>query len=146
MAVGRPASSPEVAFVDIGELSATIHSLDLAWGYYGNTSDYLAVGESHDFTVLEADPASLAVRLGLKQQTSSPWDSIELGENDEVTCTVRSIKKSRIIVWLEEIEVFGIIMARDWSYRDPEDDPYVSPTPWEDTTGISTRTANRSWQ
>ncbi len=126
----------KVAFVDIGEVSGRIRSLDLAWGYHGNTSDVLKVGESREFTVLEADPASLEVWLGLKQQTPSPWSSININPNDEVSCTVHSIKKSRIVVWLEESEIFGYIRVRDWTYCDAEDQLYVAPSPGLTTTAV----------
>ena len=134
------------AVVDIDGLGAIIRSRDLAPGYRGSTSDFLQVGERRQFMVLEADPSTLTVHLGLRQLEPSPeWDSLDFTEGDQVACTVHSIKKSRIIVQLDESGIYGVISNRDWSYRDPDNHPYIHPEPGL-TTSATVLAVDDDWE
>lgn len=66
------------AFVDLG--SGTIgllHITDMSWGRVSHPSEVLAIGDNIEVMVLDFDPASGKVSLGLKQKTPNPWEMVD---------------------------------------------------------------------
>lgn len=65
------------AFVDVGGIDGLLHVTDMSWGRVKHPSHVLSVGEKVDVMVLNFDPKTERISLGLKQLTENPWKSAE---------------------------------------------------------------------
>lgn len=61
------------AFVDVGGIDGLLHVTDMSWGRVKHPSQVVAVGDKIDVMVLNFDPQSERISLGLKQKTENPW-------------------------------------------------------------------------
>jgi len=65
------------AFVDVGGIDGLLHVTDMSWGRVKHPSQVVSVGDKIDVMVLNFDPKSERISLGLKQNTENPWISTE---------------------------------------------------------------------
>ncbi len=65
------------AFVDVGGIDGLLHVTDMSWGRVKHPSHMVSVGQRIDVKVLNFDPHSERISLGLKQKTENPWKSVE---------------------------------------------------------------------
>jgi len=64
------------AFVDLGAgVQGLLHVSEMAWSRVGDTSQFVAAGESITVQVLRVDEGTQKIALGLKQLTADPWST-----------------------------------------------------------------------
>ena len=63
------------AFVDVGGIDGLLHVTDMSWGRVKHPSQAVSVGQRIDVMVLNFDPQTERISLGLKQKTQNPWRS-----------------------------------------------------------------------
>ncbi|HQE82426.1 MAG TPA: 30S ribosomal protein S1 [Candidatus Hydrogenedentes bacterium] len=61
------------AFVDVGGIDGLLHVTDMSWGRVKHPSQVVSVGDKIQVMVLNFDPDSERISLGLKQKTENPW-------------------------------------------------------------------------
>ena len=61
------------AFVDVGGIDGLLHVTDMSWGRVKHPSQVVSVGDKIKVMVLNFDPESERISLGLKQKTDNPW-------------------------------------------------------------------------
>lgn len=61
------------AFVDVGGIDGLLHVTDMSWGRVKHPSQVVSVGEKIEVMVLNFDPQSERISLGLKQKSPNPW-------------------------------------------------------------------------
>ncbi len=64
------------AFVDVGGIDGLLHVTDMSWGRVKHPSQVVQVGQEIEVMVLNFDPKSERISLGLKQMTENPWKSV----------------------------------------------------------------------
>lgn len=64
------------AFVDLGGVDGLLHVSEMAWGRVNHPRDIVKEGDKIDVYVISVDREKERVSLGLKQLTSSPWETI----------------------------------------------------------------------
>ena len=64
-------------FIDLGGLDGLLHITDMSWGRINHPSELVSVGDNLSVVVLKFDAENERVSLGLKQQTSDPWENVE---------------------------------------------------------------------
>ena len=60
-------------FVDLGGIDGLLHITDMSWGRVGHPSEMYKIGDSIQVKVLNFDPETEKVSLGLKQLKPDPW-------------------------------------------------------------------------
>jgi small subunit ribosomal protein S1 len=108
------------AFVDLGGIDGLLHITDISWGRIGHPSEKLSVGERVTVKVLNYDPDTERVSLGLKQTTRDPWEhaleSYTIGSR--IRGRVVSITDYGAFVQLEEgIEGLVHISEMSWTKK-----------------------------
>jgi len=63
------------AFVDVGGIDGLLHVTDMSWGRVKHPSQVVSVGDRIEVMVLNFDPESERISLGLKQKSENPWQS-----------------------------------------------------------------------
>ena len=61
------------AFVDVGGIDGLLHVTDMSWGRVKHPSQVVQVGQTINVKVLNFDPKTERISLGLKQNTENPW-------------------------------------------------------------------------
>jgi small subunit ribosomal protein S1 len=61
------------AFVDVGGIDGLLHVTDMSWGRVKHPSQVVSVGDRIEVMVLNFDPRTERISLGLKQKTENPW-------------------------------------------------------------------------
>ncbi len=61
------------AFVDVGGIDGLLHVTDMSWGRVKHPSQVVSVGDKIDVVVLNFDPKTERISLGLKQLSENPW-------------------------------------------------------------------------
>jgi len=61
------------AFVDVGGIDGLLHVTDMSWGRVKHPSQVVSVGDKIEVMVLNFDPDSERISLGLKQKSENPW-------------------------------------------------------------------------
>ena len=61
------------AFVDVGGIDGLLHVTDMSWGRIKHPSQAVSVGQRLKVRVLNFDPRTERISLGLKQTTDNPW-------------------------------------------------------------------------
>ncbi|NIA14587.1 MAG: 30S ribosomal protein S1 [Nitrospiraceae bacterium] len=61
------------AFVDVGGIDGLLHVTDMSWGRVKHPSQVVSVGQRLKVRVLNFDPRTERISLGLKQTTDNPW-------------------------------------------------------------------------
>lgn len=65
------------AFVDLGGIDGSIHISEISWNRIKHPSDVLTVGDKVEVTVLDANPETRKISLGLKKAEDNPWFNAE---------------------------------------------------------------------
>ncbi len=65
------------AFVDVGGIDGLLHVTDMSWGRVKHPSQVVSVGQRIEVMVLNFDPKTERISLGLKQKTENPWKTAE---------------------------------------------------------------------
>jgi small subunit ribosomal protein S1 len=60
-------------FVDLGGIDGLLHITDMSWGRVGHPSEMYKIGDPIQVKVLNFDPQTEKVSLGLKQLKPDPW-------------------------------------------------------------------------
>ena len=117
------------AFLDLGGIDGLLHITDMAWRRIKHPSDVVEVGQEIDVKILNYDPETGRVSLGVKQLTPDPWESIteRYAVGQRVPGTVTSITDYGCFVEVEP-GVEGLVHASemDWSSRNPNPARIVS--------------------
>ena len=108
------------AFVDVGGIDGLLHVTDMSWGRVKHPSQVVSVGEKVDVMVLNFDPKTERISLGLKQLSENPWKSAE--ERYPVGSVVRgkvvSMTDYGAFVQIEEgIEGMVHVSEMSWTRR-----------------------------
>jgi small subunit ribosomal protein S1 len=61
------------AFVDVGGIDGLLHVTDMSWGRVKHPSQAVSVGQRLEVMVLNFDPKTERISLGLKQKSDNPW-------------------------------------------------------------------------
>lgn len=61
------------AFVDVGGIDGLLHVTDMSWGRVKHPSQAVSVGQRIEVMVLNFDPRTERISLGLKQKSENPW-------------------------------------------------------------------------
>lgn len=61
------------AFVDVGGIDGLLHVTDMSWGRVKHPSQVVSVGQRIEVMVLNFDPKTERISLGLKQKSDNPW-------------------------------------------------------------------------
>ncbi len=65
------------AFIDLGGIDGLLHITDMSWGHIKHPSDILNIGDKIKVKVLQYDPETNKVSLGMKQLVPHPWERVE---------------------------------------------------------------------
>ena len=108
------------AFVDVGGIDGLLHVTDMSWGRVKHPSQAVSVGQRIEVMVLNFDPETERISLGLKQKTENPWKSAE--ERYPVGSVVRgrvvSMTDYGAFVQIEEgIEGMVHVSEMSWTRR-----------------------------
>ncbi len=108
------------AFVDVGGIDGLLHVTDMSWGRVKHPSQVVSVGQKTDVMVLNFDPKTERISLGLKQKSENPWKTAE--ENYSIGSVVRgrvvSMTDYGAFVQLEEgIEGMVHVSEMSWTRR-----------------------------
>lgn len=64
-------------FVDLGGVDGLLHITDMSWGRIVHPNEITKVGETIHVKVLDYNPETTRISLGLKQLEPYPWENIE---------------------------------------------------------------------
>ncbi|MGA1980781.1 MAG: 30S ribosomal protein S1 [Sedimentisphaerales bacterium] len=64
-------------FVDLGGVDGLLHISDLSWGRISHPSEVVQLDQEIEAVVTGVDRENERISLGLKQKTSSPWETVE---------------------------------------------------------------------
>jgi small subunit ribosomal protein S1 len=65
------------AFIDLGSIDGLVHITDISWKRVNHPSEILKVGEHLKVVVINFDPESRRISLGIKQLDEHPWQEIQ---------------------------------------------------------------------
>jgi small subunit ribosomal protein S1 len=65
-------------FVNIGDDVGFIHISNLSWGIVNDPNDIVALKQKIKVKILNIDPETNRIEVGLKQLTQNPWDQYEI--------------------------------------------------------------------
>ena len=105
------------AFIDLGGIDGLLHITDITWGRINHPTEKLSVGETIQVKIIDYDPETVRVSLGLKQLQSEPWEGIEdkYPINSTVKGKVVNMMKYGAFVELEE-GVEGLVHVSEMSW------------------------------
>jgi small subunit ribosomal protein S1 len=108
------------AFVDIGGIDGLLHITDMSWGKLKDPKDKVSSGQEIQVKVLEFDPETEKISLGLKQLMPDPWEGLEyrypIGK--KISGRVTSVTNYGAFVELEEgVEGLVHISEMFWTKR-----------------------------
>jgi len=108
------------AFVDIGGIDGLLHITDMSWGKLKDPKEKVATGDQVRVKVIEFDPETEKISLGMKQLTQDPWEGLEyrypIGK--KISGKVTSITNYGAFVEIEEgVEGLVHISEMFWTKR-----------------------------
>ncbi|MGC9325061.1 MAG: 30S ribosomal protein S1 [Desulfomonilia bacterium] len=108
------------AFVDIGGIDGLLHITDMSWGKLKDPKDKVSPGQEIEVQVIEFDPETEKISLGMKQLTPDPWEGLEyrypIGK--KISGKVTSVTNYGAFVELEEgVEGLVHISEMFWTKR-----------------------------
>ena len=105
------------AFIDLGGVDGLLHITDITWGRINHPSEKINIGDEIKVKIIDYDPETVRVSLGLKQLQSEPWEGIEekYPIDSIVTGKVVNMMKYGAFVELEE-GVEGLIHVSEMSW------------------------------
>ncbi len=65
------------AFIDLGGIDGLLHITDITWGRINHPSEKISIGDDLQVKIIDYDPETVRVSLGLKQLQSEPWEGID---------------------------------------------------------------------
>lgn len=80
------------AFVDIGGVDGMVHVSQLSWSRIKNPAEVVSVGDEVEVYVLSFDTEKKKISLGMKDNTTNPWDSFTSSYEIGSVATVRIVK------------------------------------------------------
>ena len=107
-------------FVDLGGLDGLLHISDLSWGRISHPSEVVDLDQEIECVVVGVDKEQEKISLGLKQNTSSPWDNVEsrYPVGAKVKGKVVNVMSYGVFVRLEDgIEGLVHISEMSWTKR-----------------------------
>ncbi|MDD2684075.1 MAG: 30S ribosomal protein S1, partial [Candidatus Cloacimonetes bacterium] len=105
------------AFIDLGGIDGLLHLTDMSWGKLNHPSEMLAIGDKVKVKVINFDPETNKISLGLKQLVPHPWENIEIKypEGTRITGKVVSVKSFGAFVEIEP-GVEGLVHISEMSW------------------------------
>ena len=105
------------AFIDLGGIDGLLHLTDMSWGKISHPSEMLQIGDKVKVKVINYDPETSKISLGLKQLVPHPWETIELKYPDgtRITGKVVSVKSFGAFVEIEP-GVEGLVHISEMSW------------------------------
>lgn len=105
------------AFIDLGGIDGLLHLTDMSWGKLNHPSEMLAIADKVKVKVINFDPETNKISLGLKQLVPHPWENIEIKypEGTRVTGKVVSVKSFGAFVEIEP-GVEGLVHISEMSW------------------------------
>ncbi|MEN6445818.1 MAG: 30S ribosomal protein S1 [Candidatus Cloacimonas sp.] len=105
------------AFIDLGGIDGLLHLSDMSWGKINHPSEMLQIGDKVKVKVINFDPETNKISLGLKQLVPHPWENIEIKypEGNRVTGKVVNVKSFGAFVELEP-GVEGLVHISEMSW------------------------------
>ncbi len=116
-------------FVDLGGIDGLLHISDISWGRITHPSEFFAVGDKIEVTVLKYDEEQKKVTLGYKQKKPDPWNLMDekYPVNKAIRGKVVSITEYGAFVEIEEgLEGLVHISEIDWLPRPKHPSKYLS--------------------
>ena len=116
------------AFIDLGGVDGLLHITDISWQRVNHPSEKLTIGDKIKVKVLNFDKEKMRVSLGLKQLTSSPWDSISerLPMGKKVSGVVSNLTDYGAFVRIEEgVEGLVHVSEMDWTNANARPSKFV---------------------
>lgn len=109
---------PYGAFVEVNGADGLLHGSDLAWHKQPRIEEVLSPGQRLNLKVIEADTQKRKLKLGLKQMTPDPWDSIREHFRTGMECegTVVAIADFGVFVRLQD-GIEGLIHLSEISWQ-----------------------------
>ncbi len=108
------------AFVDLGGLDGLLHITDMSWGRIAHPTEMTQIDQEIEVQILNIDYEKEKIALGLKQKTSSPWESVakKYPVESTVVGTVVNVMSYGAFVKLEDgIEGLVHISEMSWTRR-----------------------------
>ncbi|MDD4310616.1 MAG: 30S ribosomal protein S1, partial [Candidatus Cloacimonetes bacterium] len=105
------------AFIDLGGIDGLLHLTDMSWGKITHPSEMLQIGDKVKVKVINFDPETNKISLGLKQLVPHPWETIEIKypEGTRITGKVVSVKSFGAFVEIEP-GVEGLVHISEMSW------------------------------
>jgi len=105
------------AFIDLGGIDGLLHLTDMSWGKINHPSEMLQIGDKVKVKVINFDPETNKISLGLKQLVPHPWETIEIKypEGTRITGKVVSVKSFGAFVEIEP-GVEGLVHISEMSW------------------------------
>jgi small subunit ribosomal protein S1 len=105
------------AFIDLGGIDGLLHLTDMSWGKLNHPSEMLQIGDKVKVKVINFDPETNRISLGMKQLVPHPWENIEIKypEGSRVTGKVVNLKPFGAFVELEP-GVEGLVHISEMSW------------------------------
>jgi small subunit ribosomal protein S1 len=109
---------PYGAFVEVNGADGLLHASDLAWHKQPRLEEILSVGQALSLKVIEADIEKRKLKLGLKQMTPDPWESIRehFRTGMEVEGSVVAIADFGVFMRLQD-GIEGLIHLSEMSWQ-----------------------------
>ncbi len=108
------------AFIDLGGIDGLLHITDMSWGRVNHPSDVVELDQEIECKILNVDFEEEKIALGLKQNTTSPWENVEekYPVGSQIQGEVVSLTNYGAFVKLEEgLEGLIHISEMSWTRR-----------------------------
>ena len=105
------------AFIDLGGIDGLLHITDITWKRINHPSEVLNIGDQLNLKVTNFDKEKSRISLGLKQNSSDPWETIE------TLYPVNSVHKAKVSTLTD----YGFFAELD---KDTEGLVHVSEIDW----------------
>lgn len=107
------------AFIELEEgLEGLVHISEMSWTKLRHPSQKLKVGDSVDVQILDVDPVSKRISLGMKQIEANPWSDIEgrYPKGTMVKGVVKNITDFGVFIGIED-GIDGLVHVSDLSWK-----------------------------
>src|SRR3990170_3605346 len=106
------------AFIDLGGIDGLVHLTEMSWTKLKHPSQKVKVGDSIEVELLEVDPASKRISLGMKQVEPNPWEEAEkrYPKGTRIKGQVKNITDFGVFIGIEE-GIDGLVHISDLSWR-----------------------------
>ena len=107
------------AFVEIEPgLEGLVHISEMSWTKLKHPSQKVKVGDAVEVEVLDIDPASKRISLGMKQIEANPWEEAErrYPKGTKIKGVVKNITDFGVFIGIEE-GIDGLVHISDLSWK-----------------------------